>query len=426
MWFADTISMLGSNVSGFAMPIIAVTTLGATTRQMGLIQALHSLPVLLFGLLAGVWVDRLNVQRLLITLDLVAAALIAIVPIAYGLGLLTLPMLYGLELAWGFLSPFWWPAFNRFLPQVVGNDLLVDANSMISVSISATNALGPLAAGALVQIIAAPVIVLADSVSFVVSAALYRDIRPRERPPAEHAQQTTFAGIREGLRLVFSDQLQRSLTIPRGILDVIDAMSLAIYVIFALRLVGLSPGTLGIVFALVSLGFLGGSLVAPKVERRLGAGPTAVLGLGMVGISPYTMLLADRGHPTWMNVAFLVVPGIVGGSGGILQYIAMNSIRQSITPDAMLGRVFATTGTLRALLSIVGALIGGYLGTRIGLRPTIAVTCVGYGIPFLYSLVAPFRSVRIRPEAEPAVPVEDPTLPALTPPLGPPPEQTPP
>src|SRR4051812_2815617 len=135
MWTADTISMLGSNVSGFALPVIAVTALGATTGQMGLLQALHMVPVLLFGLLAGVWVDRLNVQRLLIALDLIAAALMAVVPVAYWLGFLSLPMLYALELAFGFLSPFWYPALNRFLPQVVGKDLVVDAYSMVSASI---------------------------------------------------------------------------------------------------------------------------------------------------------------------------------------------------------------------------------------------------------------------------------------------------
>jgi MFS family permease len=138
------------------------------------------------------------------------------------------------------------------------------------------------------------------------------------------------------------------------------------------------------------------------------------------------MLLADRGQPTWANVAFLVLPGLIGGSGGILQFIAMNSIRQAITPEHLLGRVFATTGTLRALLSIVGALIGGSLGARIGLRPTIAVICVAYGLPFAYSLFAPFRTVRIRPEALPAAPLQDPANPVLTPPLGPPPDQTPP
>jgi len=236
----------------------------------------------------------------------------------------------------------------------------------------------------------------------------------------------TVAQIRQGLRLVFSDALQRSLTIPRAILDVVDAMSLAVFVIYALRLVGLSAGALGVMFSLASLGFLVGSVFAPRIERRLGAGPTAVLGLAMVGISPYTMLLANSDHPTWMNVGFLVIPGLVGGTGGILQYIAMNSIRQSITPDDMIGKVFGTTGWLRALLSIAGALVGGYLGTKIGLRPTIGVICVGYGIPFVYSLFAPFRTVRIEPEDEVPVPIEDPTLPGIGPSLAGPPDRTPP
>jgi MFS family permease len=426
MWFADTISMLGSQVSGFAIPVVAVVTLGASTGQMGLMQALHGIPILFFGLLAGVWVDRVNVRRLLINLDFIAAALISAVPIGYLLGFLSMPMLYALEFGWGFLSPFWWPAYNRFLPQTVHRDQLVEANSKVSFSVSATGAVGPTLAGALVQALKAPFAVLVDTASFLIAAALYTRIDTTSpAAPADAEPATTFASMREGLRTVFLDPLQRSLTIPRAILDVVDATSLAVYFIYVIRLVGLTPGVLGTTFSLVSVGFVMGSLFAPRVERRVGAGRTALLGLAMVGASPYTMLLADRSHPTWLNVLFLVIPGLLGGSGGIIQYIAFNSIRQAITPQRMLGRVFATTGTLRGLLSIGGALLGGYLGGRIGLRQTIAVVCVGYAVPFVYALVAPFRTVTISHGGHHPIPIEDVSEPPVGPPLAPPPPPTP-
>jgi MFS family permease len=414
MWVADTVSLFGSSLSSFALPLVAIITLGATTEQMGIMQAVQGLPVLFLGLLAGVWVDRANVRRLLIRLDLLAAAVIVVVPVTYALGVLSLPVLYAVQLGFGFLSPFWWPAYNRFLPQVVGTASLVDANSKVNLAVSATHAIGPTLAGALVQVLKAPVLVVADSVSFLVSAVLYRRIEVRNQPaPREQEPGSVVVDIRAGLRTVFSDRLQRSLTIPRAVLDVVDAMAGAIYVIFAIRFVGLSPGALGLVFSLSSVGFLVGSVLTPRMERNLGAGHLSVLGLLLVGVSPYTMLLADAGHPSWLNVLFLVIPGLVGGFGGMLQFIGMNAIRQSVTPEGILGRVFATTQTLRALLTIVGALVGGLLGGAIGLRPTIGVCCVGYGLPFCYSLVAPFRSMTIKSETEPeeSPPIPDPLTP---------------
>src|ERR671930_2794099 len=130
-WTGETISMIGSGVTNFALPLVAVITLHATPGQMGLLRGVGSAPGIFVGLLAGVWVDRVSRQRLLIVTELAAAALIASVPLSYALGTLSLGQLFGVAIAFGMLGPFWWSAWNAFLPSVVQPELLFDANSKL-------------------------------------------------------------------------------------------------------------------------------------------------------------------------------------------------------------------------------------------------------------------------------------------------------
>jgi MFS family permease len=148
-----------------------------------------------------------------------------------------------------------------------------------------------------------------------------------------------------------------------------------------------------VIFAIASVGFLAGSAFAPLLERRMRAGRAAILGLGLVGISPFTMVLAEAEHPLLLNLFFLGLPGIIGGFGGIVQWVMLSSIRQAITPERVLGRVYASVGVLWGLMTIAGALVGGYLGEveRLGPRGTILVAALAYTAPFWWSLFGPLR-----------------------------------
>ena len=131
---------------------------------------------------------------------------------------------------------------------------------------------------------------------------------------------------------------------------------------------------------------------APRIEHRLGADRAALLGLGLVAASPFTMVLANAEHPLWLNLIFLGIPGILGGFGGLIQWVMLASIRQATIPERLLGRVFSSIGVLRAVMTIVGAAIGGWLGTTIGTRPTILVVAFSYTVPFFLSLMTPLRT----------------------------------
>jgi MFS family permease len=399
----ETVSNLGSTITGFAFAIVAVVMMNATPRQMGLIRALGELPAVVLGLFVGLWVDRFSRRRLLLVLNLVAAAAVVSVPIAYLAGTLSIGQLFVLALIFGVLGTFWEPAWNSFLPSVVTRDRLVDANSKLTVSNSAIAVVGPGLAGALIEVLTAPIAMVADAISFVVAAISVNGVRSRERPAVSEDDRAPIRRrIGEGLRMAFLDPMQRAITAPLALLYLVDALSLSVYVIFVLRVVRLSPGSLGLVFMVGAAGFLTGSAVAPRIERRMGAGRATLLGLGLVAASPFTMVLADASHPLWLNLFFLGFPGLLGGFGGIVQAVMLLSLRQAITPEHLIGRVYGSIGVLGGLMVIAGATIGGWLGDTIGPRATVLVAAFGYTVPFFWSLFTPLRTATTEQPPAPA------------------------
>lgn len=402
LWIGETISIVGDGVSDFVLPILAVVTLQVTPGQLGLLRALGSAPGIVLGLLAGVWVDRVDRRRLLVVLNVGAGAVMLSIPIAEWVGSLTLAHLYALWLAFGLLGPFWWPAWNSFLPSIVRGDDLVEANSKLMFSWSSSGIVGPALGGLLVAWFTPPGAVLFDSITFFVCAAFTLGIRPGVAPEVGADEQASrmLRQIVEGLRVTFLDPMQRAITMPRLILDFVDGISAAVIAIYVIREVGLSPSLFGVALALSAIGFAVGSAIAPRIERRLGIGTMIVLGLGLVAASPYTMVIANSGLPDVVNIAFFTLPGWIGGLGGIVQFIGLSTLRQSITPQRLLGRVFASASVVGQIARVLGALTGGLIGETVGLRPAVAVAAVLYAVPFFYSLWSPLRTAsRIADEA---------------------------
>jgi MFS family permease len=148
---------------------------------------------------------------------------------------------------------------------------------------------------------------------------------------------------------------------------------------------------MGLAFALSAVGFVVGSMVAPRFQRRFGVDGAIVWGLALVAASPYTMVVANRGLADWLNVLLFAMPGLIGGFGGIIQHIGLQAVRQSITPERLLGRVYASAGVLGHVMMVIGALTGGFVGEVWGLRPAVVVLAIGYAVPFLYALSSPLR-----------------------------------
>jgi MFS family permease len=397
LWSAETVSRFGSQISLLALPLLAITVLHASTFEVGLLTTMEFLPFVLVGLPAGVWVDRLRRRPVLIAGDLGRAVALASIPFAHLLGVLGMPQLYVVALVTGVLTVFFDVAYQSYLPRLVDADQLIEGNAKLEVSSSGASIAGPGLAGVLIQLITAPLAVLADAASFVASAAFIGRIRREEPAPAPASAQTGMRlEIAEGLRFVLGHPLLRWIAACTGTFNLFSSMLQAVLVVYEVRHFGMSAGLIGVTMTVGNLGWLGGAMLSGWLGRRIGVGRATVAAVVLGGIGPLMVALAPLDNPVpWLIGANLVI------SWGTTTYnIGQLSIRQAITPERLHGRMnasmrFMVWGTLP-----IGSAIGGALGQAIGLHPTIWVAAIGSVVPLAPGLASGIWSV---PSVEAAV-----------------------
>jgi MFS family permease len=389
LWGAETISQFGTQVSLLGLPLVAILVLEESSFLVAALTTAEFLPFLLFALPAGVWVDRLRRRPILILGDLGRAAALVSVPVAYWLGVLTIWQLYAVGFATGICTVFFDVAYQSYLPALIGRDQIVEGNSKLEVSRSAANIAGPGLAGGLVAALTAPAAILADAISFVASAFLIGMIKKVEEPPPREERRSMKAELGEGLRYVFTHPYQRGMVAAVALSNFFGNVVYSILLVYAVRELGLSAGTIGIVLAVGNLGTLAAALTARRIGDRLGVGRTIVYAAGMFG--PGTLLIAVA--PKDLAIPFLVASGLVVGFGVILFNVTAISLIQAITPDRMLGRTNASRRFVVWGVIPVGALVGGVLASTIGLRETIFVGAVGSLSAMIPILLSPIRSV---------------------------------
>jgi MFS family permease len=393
----QTVSFVGDGVTELAMPLAAVLILGATAQQMGFLSAAANLPFLLVGLLAGVWVDRLRRRPILITCDLVSAAAIVSVPIAFAIGRLTVEHLYLVAFVVGFVHVISTVAYQSFVPTLVGRDDLVAANSQLEVSNSVAFMAGPSLAGALVQALSAPFALVVDALSYLVSATLLRTIRVVEPPPLPPAiQASTAQQVGEGLRLVIRHPVLRSLVLTGLTHNFFARFVDALFVLYATHELGVAPVALGLVVAAVGPGALLGAIAARPLADRIGVGPVIVLGQFLTGVA--RLLLVVAGGPALLAIGLLALSNGVLGFARTIFNVTQVSLRLALTEDRMHGRVNATMRFVMWTITPLSAVLGGYLATTaIGLRGTLVIAAVGAFLAVLPLLVGPLRTLRRAP-----------------------------
>jgi MFS family permease len=410
LWSAQTVSQFGSQISALAIPLVAIVVLQATALQMGVLQALETLPFLLISLPAGVWVDRLRRRPLLIVGDLGRAAALAWIPVAHVLGVLAIWQLYVVALIVGVLTVFFDVAYQSYLPSLVGRDQLVDGNAKLQISASGAQVAGPPVAGVLIGLLTAPIAVLLDALSFLGSALFIFGIRRHEPAPevtrdAAGNRTGMLAEMREGLRYVLGHRLLRSIAACTGTGNLFSSMAWAVLLLYLVRELGMSPELIGVVLGIGSIGFLVGALLPARVQRLIGLGPAIVVSAFIEGAAFLLVPLAPRSSP----IPFLVVAQLVMGMAVVVYNVSQVSLRQAITPDRLQGRMNATMRFLVWGTMPVGAVIGGYLGGAIGLRETLFVGTIGEALGFLFVLFSPVRSLRTMPAQQPAEAPERPS-----------------
>lgn len=393
LWAGQTVSQFGEQITVIALPLTAVLILHATPFQMGVLGAMTTLPFVLVGLFVGVYVDRRRRRPLLIVADTVRAILLGLVPVLALLHRLTLWNLGAIAFVTGCLTVLFDVAYQSYLPALVGRQALIDGNSKLEVSRALSQVAGPSVGGVLVQLLAAPLAVGANALTYVVSVASLLAIRTVE-PALDRPRggPGTVAQIREGLAWVLGHPMLRAIAGCTGTSNFFANVGLAVFVLFAVRQLHLTPALIGLVYAGGSVGGVAGALVARRLGVRLGLGPAIIVSSVVFSVFALAVPLAPR------DLA-IALPLLIGASafksmGSTAYNIAQVSLRQAITPDALLGRMnasirFVVWGTIP-----FGSFIGGLLGTAVGLRPTLWISAVGGLSAVVWVLASPLRRTR--------------------------------
>ncbi|MEX2159136.1 MAG: MFS transporter [Dehalococcoidia bacterium] len=369
------------------------------------------LPGLVFGLVAGVWVDRLRRLPVMIAADLGRAALLVSIPIAYAFDALRIEQLYAVALAAGVLTIIFDVAYQSYVPTIVSRDELIEGNSKLAATASVSEFAGFSVSGWLVQIFSGPFAILVDAISFVISAVFLRSIRtPEPPPPPQEERAGALAEAVEGMRAVVRDPLLRSLAGATPLAAFGTGMFFATYMIFVTRGLGFHPGVLGVIFGLGGISSLFGAVLAGGAARRFGAGPAMIAGLAMMGIS---MLFIPIAQGATVIAAGLLIAQQISGDGMFMVFeINATSLRQAIAPERMLGRVNAFNRMLDLGFTLAGILIGGIIGQTAGLRPALYIGAGFMLAGAVWLLASPARSIAMPPAAEePLATALDPTLP---------------
>jgi predicted MFS family arabinose efflux permease len=394
-WAAESISTVGSQFTAVAVPLLAAIGLGASPQAVGLLAAASGVPHLLFGLFAGVWVDRTRRRPLMIAADVGRAVALAVIPIASVMGYLSVELLIAVAFIVASGTVIFDTAYLAYVPALVDKERLVEANSRLEASASASQVIGPSLAGTVVRFLGAPAALAIDGVSYLGSAALLWRIRLPEPAPEVKPENSVLQDIWQGLQSVVHDPILRALSLATGIVNLGGYMFLAVYVLYMTRNLGLGPEAVGLVFAAGGVGALIGSVLAGPAQTRFGTGPTIIVSLVLFGLFGLTVPLAVF-FPQY------ALPLIVAAEG--LQWLALLtydinavSLRQSITPHHLLGRVNSSARFIVLGFQPIGSLLGGFLGAWIGLPATLVVGAMVMLVAFVPLMVSPVPGLRNGP-----------------------------
>ncbi len=398
LWIGQSSSRFGSAITAVALPLVAVGTLHATTMQIALLQGAVWLPWLLIGLPAGVWVDRLPRRPVMITCDVVALLLFVSVPAAAWLHVLTIEHLLVVALLAGTATVFFETAYQVYLPSLLNADQLTDGNAKLQGSDAVAQVAGPGAGGLIAQAFGAVSGLLADAVSFGVStvcllAMSHREPRDRRSAP----RRAILREITEGLVFLARDPYLRVMAAFGAAANLALIGYQAIWITFLVRENGVSPGTVGVVVAVMGAGGILGALLATTVARRLGTARGMLI--CQTASAPFALLLPLAGPGARLGLA--VVGGMAVSAGIVASNIIKNSFRQTYTPRHLLSRVITGMHLINYGTMPLGALLGGFLGTALGLRPAIWLMATALILSTGIQLIGPIRHHRDLPTAEP-------------------------
>jgi predicted MFS family arabinose efflux permease len=398
LWAAQAVSDFGARITREGLPMMAVTTLAASPSQLGLLAAMASGAALLVGLSAGGFVDRTRRRRILIGADLLRAAVLVTVPVAAFLHLLTLWQVYAAAALVAGASVLFAIADHAYLPGLVDRQDITDANAKINATESVAELGGPALAGLLFQWLTAPFAVAINAATYLVSAAFLAAIRTPE-PPLDHepSGRRWTDGVRAGAAAAWAEPTVRPMLLMSTFNGLFGGIFSALYIVFALRVLHLTPALLGLAIACGGGGAFLGSLLAQPMARALGLGPAILASGALAAAGALLIPLSPPGVVGGMTG--LVASQLIGDCFGVVSLILAVSLRQTLIPQKLLGRVGATFQAAAGGAAVVGALAGGVLGQAMGVRAALFVAVAGLFLAPLVGAASPLARLRTAPEA---------------------------
>jgi MFS family permease len=393
LWFGQSISELGSQVTTLALPLAAVLVLHASTFQVGLLTTAGYAAFLLVGLPAGAWVDRLRRRPIMIAADVIRAITLASVPAAYALHILSLAQLYAVAFIVGIMTVFFDVAYMSYVPSLVGVDHVVEANAKLQVTVSLAQVGGPSAAGFLISALGAPVAFLANAASFLVSVLSLAVIREHEPTPTRTSARSLRAEMAEGVTFVVRQPILRMIAACTSTWNLFNTAITAIVVVFLVRQVHLHASTIGLIMSAGALGGVIGGLSASLLRRRLGS--ARIIWVSGVVTAPFALLIPLTFPGP--GVAFFGVAMFMSSLGSVVYNVNQASFRQLLCPPQLLGRMNATIRFIVWGTIPLGGLLGGVLGSLLGDRNAIWVAAVGVALAPVWLLASPLLRMRDTP-----------------------------
>lgn len=397
LWGAETVAQFGSQITPVAIPLLAALTLDATPFQMGILMGASGVPVLLIGLIAGAWVDRLRRKPVMMAMDIGRAIALMAIPIAAMLDMLSITLLTVVSLLVGAQSVVFGAAYVSILPGLVERSELSDANGKLYSSMSVAQVAGPATAGSLVSLVSAPFVIVLNSLTYLGSAWFIGRIGREEAVEAPaSAERHLWNEVREGFMSLFASPVLRATALSSATINLAGWMFLSVYVLYMTNDLGLSATGVGLVFASGGVGALIGSLLVPRLTRRFGLGQTLVwsaVGFGVFGLTvPLAILAPDYALPLVIFAECMQWMTLV-----VFNVVAL-SLRQSLTPNRMMGRVAASNQVLAQGMMPIGSFLGGVLGSVVGVQATLLVGVFGMFLAAVWVWFSPAIHIREMPQ----------------------------
>jgi predicted MFS family arabinose efflux permease len=393
LWSSILISSFGGQVTLLALPLSAAVLLHASPTQMGILTAAEIVPFALFSLPSGVWLDRVRKLPIYIIGELSLSVTVASVPLAWWLGWLSIDWLYFVGFVIGAVNTTAGSAAQIVLTQIVPRERLVEAHAKNALASSTAEVTGPAAAGALIKVTGAPLALLADALLLLVSSTILRGVQVKESPSGKNAP--FWPAMREGLRFVRGHELLMTMAICVGVWEMCNQAAMVVQILFATRKLGLSERGVGLSYVALGAGTVAASALGHRVVRRLGPGPTLVLGFAISGCGWLVLAAAPLNRIGVAGYAFMLLSF---GVGAVFIFINFLSLRQAVTPASMLGRMTSTMRWLILLPAGPGALLGGWLGEHVGFRTALSFAGVtALALSAVASQLKVVRSVKTLP-----------------------------